>query len=196
MTQSQPADPSPTGDEATGDEATDTAAAAADTENAETAAAAQARARALSSPIRLRIIRLCRFEARTNKELALLLGLNPGTVLHHVRTLVKTGFLAAGPERTGTQGAREVPYRSTGLAWQRPTAAVSHVLIETFLQQVRGLAPEDLHVAWLGLQLSDAHRAELEARLYALINEFRDRGPDPDGKPLSIFTAIHPDAEA
>ena len=79
--------------------------------------AAIERGRALASPLRLRILRLCRFEARTNKQLAELLGLNPGTMLHHVRTLVKTGFLRAEPERAGVQGAREVPYRATGASW-------------------------------------------------------------------------------
>ena len=76
--------------------------------------------RAISSPLRLRVLRLCAFESRTNKELAELLGVNPGTMLHHVRTLVQTGYLAAEPERAGAQGAREVPYRATGLSWRTP----------------------------------------------------------------------------
>ena len=74
-------------------------------------AESQAKARALSSPLRMRILRLCAFEARTNKELADVLGVNPGTMLHHVRTLVQTDFLAAEPARLGRQGAREVPPR-------------------------------------------------------------------------------------
>ena len=77
-------------------------------------AEARAAARALSSPLRMRALRLCRFDARTNKELADLLEVNPGTMLHHVRTLVDTGFLEAQPERAGAQGAREVPYLATG----------------------------------------------------------------------------------
>ena len=47
----------------------------------------------------MRALRLCRFDARTNKELADLLEVNPGTMLHHVRTLVDAGFLAPQPER-------------------------------------------------------------------------------------------------
>src|ERR671913_1101905 len=99
---------------------------------------AEARIRALSSATRLRVLRLCAFEARTNKELAELLDVNPGTMLHHVRTLVQTGFLTAQPDRAGTQGAREVPYRATGLSWNTSMPEGSPVLVETFLQQIEG----------------------------------------------------------
>lgn len=154
---------------------------------------AEARMRALSSPLRLRVLRLCAFESRTNKELAELLSVNPGTMLHHVRTLVQTGYLAAEPERTGAQGAREVPYRATGLSWRTSMPGGSYVLVETFLQQIEGVADEDLDVSWLGLKLNAEHKAELESRLYGLINEFKERGADPDGDPYSLFTALHPD---
>lgn len=153
----------------------------------------QARWRALSSPLRLRVLRLCAFDARTNKELAQLLDVNPGTMLHHVRTLVQTGFLAAEPERTGAHGAREVPYRATGLSWRTFVPGGSAVLVDTFLQQIEGLPPDDLEVAWLGLKLSPAHREEFGQRLFGLIEEFKQREPDPDGEPFSVFAALHPD---
>jgi predicted ArsR family transcriptional regulator len=154
---------------------------------------AEARMRALSSPFRLRILRLCAFESRTNKELADLLGVNPGTMLHHVRTLVTTGYLAAEPERAGTQGAREVPYRATGLSWRTSMPGGSFVLVETFLQQIEGLSDEELDTMWLGLKLNAEHKAELEQRLSDLIHEFKERGADPDGETYSLFTAFHPD---
>ena len=154
---------------------------------------AEARMRALSSPLRLRVLRLCAFESRTNKELAQLLGFNPGTMLHHVRTLVQTGYLAAEPERTGAQGSREVPYRATGLSWRTSMPGGSPVLVETFLQQIEGVADDDLDVTWLGLKLNDEHKAELQHRLYELAQEFKERGPDPDGDTYSLFTAFHRD---
>ena len=154
---------------------------------------AEARMRALSSPLRLRVLRLCAFEARTNKELAELLGMNPGSMLHHVRTLVQTGYLAAEPERSGAQGAREVPYRATGLSWRTSMPGGSPVLIETFLQQIEGVDPDDLDATWLGLKINDAHREEFQRRLYELVNEFKERGPDADGRPYSFFSTLHPD---
>jgi DNA-binding transcriptional ArsR family regulator len=84
--------------------------------------ATDAGARALASAVRLRILRLCRDTALTDKELAARLDRNPATVLHHVRTLLQTGFLAAEPERRGPRGAREVPYRATGKSWQMDDA--------------------------------------------------------------------------
>ena len=152
-----------------------------------------ARGRALSSPMRLRVLRLCAFDARTNKELAELLGVNPGTMLHHVRTLVQTGFLVAEEERTGAQGAREVPYRATGRSWSTYVPDQSSVIMETVRQQLQGVDPEAVHMAWLGLRLNEEHKQELEERLYALVVEFKERGPDPGGDAYSLVTVLHPD---
>lgn len=153
----------------------------------------QARARALSSPLRLRVLRLCAFEARTNKELAELLDLNPGTMLHHVRTLVQTGFLATEPERSGTGGAREVPYRATGRSWTTPVPGISPILVETFLQQIEGVPPDLIDIAWMGLKLNGPHRAEFQQRLSDLMNEFKERGPDADGETIGVFASVYAD---
>lgn len=153
----------------------------------------QARARALSSPLRLRVLRLCAFEARTNKELAELLEVNPGTMLHHVRTLVQTGFLAAEPERSGAGGAREVPYRATGRSWTTQVPGLSPVLLETFLQQIDGVPPDMIDVSWMGLKLNGQHREEFERRLFELMDEFKERGPDADGETIGVFTSVYAD---
>ena len=44
-------------------------------------------------------------------------GMNPASVLHHVRTLVDTGFLIEQPVRRGPRGSRERPYLASGKTW-------------------------------------------------------------------------------
>lgn len=153
----------------------------------------QARARALASPLRLRILRLCLHEARTNKELALELGVNPGSLLHHVRALVASGFLVAEEPRRGKRGAREVPYRATGLSWGTPVPGVSSILLETFLQEIEGLDPADLEASRMGLKLNAAHEREFADELRELLHRWYERGADDDGRPISVFVAHHPE---
>lgn len=76
---------------------------------------AEVRASVLASGVRLRIIRLTRTQAMTNKELAERLDRDPATTLHHVRKLVDAGLLEPQSPRRGNRGAKEIPYRSKGL---------------------------------------------------------------------------------
>jgi DNA-binding transcriptional ArsR family regulator len=152
----------------------------------------QARARALSSPIRLRILRLCLHEPRTNKEIADALDMNPATTLHHVRTLVNTGFIAPGEVRRGKRGAKEVPYASTHLSWRTPLPDASPILVETFLQEIDGLSPDEIQVMRVGLKLTEEHQRELTERLRGVLEEFMEK-EDPSGIPTSLFIAHHLD---
>src|SRR5215471_13204574 len=93
-------------------------------------------ARALASSLRLRILRICLGEARTNKEIAGILGRDPASILHHIRTLVRTGFLAPQEERRGARGAREIPYLATRKSWQLSTPAMDRVLLDAFLEEI------------------------------------------------------------
>ena len=77
----------------------------------------EAEAKAIASPLRLRILRITLHEPRTNKEIAEALGMNPASVLHHVRTLVDTGFLIEQHVRRGPRGSRERPYLASGKTW-------------------------------------------------------------------------------
>ena len=115
--------------------------------------AAQARIRAPSSATRLRVLRLCAFESRTNKELAELLGINPGTMLHHVRTLVDTGFLEATEARRGRRGSREIPYRATGKSWYLTTPLGTSSIVEAFLTELQAVPEEQRDLVRLGLRL-------------------------------------------
>jgi DNA-binding transcriptional ArsR family regulator len=158
--------------------------------------ATDAEARALASATRLRILRLCLDEALTNKEIAARLGRNPATVLHHVRTLVDTGFLAAEPVRRGTRGAREVPYRATGKSWlmdvdDRPPPA-RDPLLAAFLEEVALVGEARLSSSRLGLRLPPEQVEELRQRLFQLFDEFARRPVDPAGERWSLYFGMHP----
>jgi len=150
--------------------------------------------RALAHPLRLRILRLTLDQAYTNKELAERLEQDPGTVLHHVRTLERQGFLRAEPVRAGKRGALERPYRSTGKSWQvRLAPSVDHTA--SVLDAVRGELLEagpdaTISTIRLGVRLGEADLAQLRARLAAIGDEFATRD-DPDGEPVGLLTVIH-----
>jgi DNA-binding Lrp family transcriptional regulator len=143
----------------------------------------------------MRILRICLHESRTNKEIATALGMNPGSVLHHVRTLVSTGLLRAEEPRVGRRGSREVPYRATGLSFFSDTPNASTLLIETFLQEADGIDPDDLDAWRLGVKLGPDAAAEFRSRFRDLVIEYADREPEPDGVALSLFVAIHPERQ-
>lgn len=158
--------------------------------------ASEAERKALASVVRLRILRLCRYEELTNLQLAQRLGRNPATVLHHVRTLVDTGFLVAGEPRRGTRGSREVPYRATGLSWRldgldEPGGAST--MLRAFLEEVARVPPEQVETIRMGLRLPPAEIEEFRRRLAGLLDEFARRPVAADGEQVSVFTAVHPD---
>lgn len=150
-------------------------------------------ARALASSLRLRILRICLGHAQTNKEIAAVLGRDPATTLHHVRTLVRTGFLAPQAERRGTRGAREVPYLATGKSWRLSTPGSSAVMLETFLEEIAQVPADQVDTSRLGLRLPEAEMAEFRDRLRDLLDEFADRPGQPDAPAWSMFVCLHPD---
>ncbi len=155
--------------------------------------ATDAEAKALASVLRLQILRLTLDEALTNKEIAERVDRNPASVLHHVRTLVDTGFLHPDAVRRGTRGSREVPYRATGKSWYLEAPARDSAILDAFVTEVGQVPAEDLAMTRLGLRLSTDDMTEFRRRLYDLLEEFHDRPRDPDAEPWSLFLALHPD---
>jgi DNA-binding transcriptional ArsR family regulator len=156
-------------------------------------------AKALAHPMRLRILRLCLDQALTNKQLAERLGKDPGTVLHHVRTLVATGFLVSDEVRQGEKGALEKPYRSTGKSWRlslegdaSAEADATQAMLQAFLAEVAEAGPGATHgFKRLALTLNQASLDELDARIFAVLEEFAARPPDPDGQPYGLLFGMH-----
>ncbi|HEX4493643.1 MAG TPA: GNAT family N-acetyltransferase [Acidimicrobiia bacterium] len=157
-----------------------------------------AETRALAHPLRLRIIRLLFDRELTNRELARSLGENPATVLHHVRTLLRTGFIEPAAERRGPRGTTEKPYRSTGRSWTLAVddaaagVNVSQASFEAFLAELRDSEPNaDLRTSRLAMTLTRPNRIELEKRIARILDEYARLPRDPDGDGCAIFIATH-----
>jgi DNA-binding transcriptional ArsR family regulator len=150
--------------------------------------------RALAHPLRLRILRLTLNQPMTNRELAERLDRDPGTVLHHVRTLVRGGFLAPEPVREGRRGALERPYRATGKSWQvRITPSADHLVsvIDAVREEILEAGPDaTLSSMRLGVRLRPDDLAELRRRIRQLGDEFVERD-DPAGEPVGILALAH-----
>jgi DNA-binding transcriptional ArsR family regulator len=150
--------------------------------------------RALAHPLRLRILRLTLNQPMTNRQLADRLERDPGTVLHHVRMLVRGGFLAAEPVREGKRGALERPYRATGKSWQvRITPSADHLV--SVMDAVRDEILEagtdaTLSSMRLGVRLLPDDLAELRRRIRQLGDDFVGRD-HPDGEPVGILALAH-----
>ncbi|GAA0646031.1 winged helix-turn-helix domain-containing protein [Kutzneria viridogrisea] len=157
--------------------------------------ATRAEAAALASEVRMRIIRLTYERPLTNLELSQRLGRDPATTLHHVRKLVETGFLEELPARRGTRGAREKPYRSTGLSLRldfgADRVALQEAALGAFLGEVADVGVAGLRQTRLVFQLPEERRAELLDRLHAVLDEYRDLPADPGGSRFAVYLAAY-----
>jgi DNA-binding transcriptional ArsR family regulator len=156
-------------------------------------------AKALASPLRLRILRLTLDEALTNKQLAERLDRDPGTVLHHVRTLVSTGFLVPEEVRQGEKGALEKPYRATGKSWTLSLDAspaveadATQAMLDAFLAELAEAGPGAARdFTRLALTLDDGSLKELQSRLREVFDDFAARPPDPGGRRYGLLFGMH-----
>ncbi|MGH9107781.1 MAG: helix-turn-helix domain-containing protein [Acidimicrobiales bacterium] len=160
-------------------------------------------ARALAHPLRLRILRLCLDRALTNAELANALGERPATVLHHVRTLVGTGFLAEQRWRRGPRGSTEKPYRATGKSWylEGAMADESGTMLRAVFQAVAAEVAEAgpgalVEGARMAIRLRPEQLDDLVARVRDLIarcggpGDHLGDGPQ-EGDPYALLVVLH-----
>ncbi len=158
--------------------------------------ATEAETAALASAVRLRIIRMTRLEALTNAQLAELLGRDPATTLHHVRTLVRHGFLTAQPVRRGARGAKEIPYRSTDLSWSLEGAgadpALAEAVLAAYLDEVTAVGVEALKQTRLVVRLDPTEVEALQAELDAVVQRYADRPDAPGGEAVAVYLSVYP----
>jgi DNA-binding transcriptional ArsR family regulator len=156
--------------------------------------------KALGHPLRVRILRLCREDELTNKQLADRLGKDPGTVLYHVRQLVEAGLLDQAPVRTGPSGALEKPYRTVVDTWwidgplNEAEPAVRFAPIEAFQDELRDAGPESVRTyARFVLHLNAEEVAELERRILTVLDEYieNDAERQPDRPALGGIFVLH-----
>ena len=158
--------------------------------------ATEEEARALANPIRLRILRLLRFEQLTNAEIAHRLDMQPATTLHHVRTLHRAGFIALDAERPGPNGITEKPYRDTEKSWTlnvsdaTASGRLSTAVLDAFVAEVAEVGGALESTTRQALNLNPSSLQELTTRLGAVLNDFEGRN-DADGAAYAVFLAIH-----
>jgi DNA-binding transcriptional ArsR family regulator len=160
-------------------------------------------ARALAHPLRLRILRLCLDQARTNSELAAALGERPATTLYHVRTLLRNDFLAEQPSRPGPRGTVEKPYRATGKSARldgslSDDATMLRAIFEAVAAEVDEAGPDAIVEAnRMALRLRPGELAELRAQVQALlaqvpsIDEYLAAESEPEADPYALLLVLH-----
>lgn len=160
--------------------------------------ATSAELKAMAHPLRLRILRQCLHEELTNKELADRLGQEPATILHHVRTLCRTGFLEAGAVRNGRRGALEKPYRATGKSWYlsvaRPDDQLHGVLatIDALRAEIVDAGPESIvENVRLGVRLSRGEAEELTGLIDELVQSYAAREATTGGERYGLYVSLH-----
>ncbi|MFN8548675.1 MAG: winged helix-turn-helix domain-containing protein [Candidatus Eisenbacteria bacterium] len=128
--------------------------------------------RALSHPLRVRLLELFWEAPRTTKQAALALGLPPTRLYHHVAALEKAGLIRLKEERSN-RGATEKYFEAVG----------NRVLAEA-KSVGRGRKEAEPDQAAMGMLVFDQARSEL---LHALASEPRD----PNEVVMAVRAVLH-----
>ena len=132
--------------------------------------------------------------ARATAEQRGRLGEDPATVLYHVRTLVRTGFLAREDERRGRRGAKEIPYRSTRKSWTlsfEPDAVGHLAMLDATRAELVEAGPDAvLTLTRMAVRLDAARLEELERRIVEFVNDADDADGSGD-ESIGVLIAVH-----
>jgi predicted ArsR family transcriptional regulator len=158
--------------------------------------ATEAEIATLASAVRLRIIRLTLQEPLTNAQIAKRLHRDPATTLHHVRRLVRHGFLEALPARPGPRGSTEIPYRGTRLSWSleggERDPSLAEAVLEAYLDEVTEVGVASLQQSRLAVRLAPADAAAMRRELWELLERYSACPEPPDGEAVAVYLSIYP----
>jgi DNA-binding transcriptional ArsR family regulator len=151
--------------------------------------------RAMSHPLRLRIIRLLYDGPMSNRELATRLEQQPATVLHHVRTLLRTDFIVPAGERPGARGTTEKLYATTGKSWHLSVEdgpsdlELGHAMLDAFMAELAEVGFE-ADSSRLALVITPERRLEMQLRIAEVLQDYALLD-DADGERWAVFVAFH-----
>lgn len=89
-----------------------------------------------------------------------------------------------------------MPYLATRTSWSTHLDDISPVLIETFVRETRGLAPEGMDVWRLRVKFNAARPQEMMGKLRGVVEEYMRLPADNDGEATSLLIAHHRDPSA
>jgi DNA-binding transcriptional ArsR family regulator len=161
--------------------------------------------RALSDPVRIRILGVIQMQPATAKQIAERLGATPGAIGHHLHLLEANGLAQVVARRLArgvvakyyTRTARiflyELPPEVSGMAYSSSLEIMSHARSEFAEAQS---AKSDTAMCFVGfphVRVSATRAQELADRISALIDELVAEPIDPNGEVygvcISLFSA-------
>jgi DNA-binding transcriptional ArsR family regulator len=142
--------------------------------------------KALSHPIRVRVLALLEERMASPVELAEVLGVSLGSVSYHVRNLHRLGLIELKKE-TRRRGAIEHHYRAkerpsvTDKAWSEATPIAKQAMVGSMLRQMSdyantaaaagGFDRSDAHITRTRMKLDEQGWRELSKACHALLDE-------------------------
>ncbi|MFD5466100.1 ArsR/SmtB family transcription factor [Kitasatospora sp. NPDC127059] len=149
---------------------------------------------ALAHPLRQRLLFALGSRPSTISRLAAQLGVNKGSVSHHLRVLCEAGLVQDAGTRQ-VRGGTEKYYRRSAerLLVAEPQAEGTAALLGAVAQEL-DRSPTDHLLTLRHLRLSPAKAARLAETLAALVDETEE---DPEGAPVhGLLVTLYRQAEA